>query len=99
MTCLTLSEVKTHRALCAFANSLTVVLMDTFTGLPNKVRPRLRDSACWRSGEITQPRTSLIREPGTLLDYVVCGLKQFGLEATLQLFPFQATAKCRGGGA
>ena len=32
-------------------------------GLPNKVCPRLRDSACWRSGEITQPRTSLIREP------------------------------------
>ena len=37
------------------------------TGLPNKVCPRLRDSACWRSGEITQPRTSLIREPCTLL--------------------------------
>ena len=35
------------------------------TGLPNKVCPRLRDSACWRSGEITQPRTSLIREPCT----------------------------------
>ena len=33
------------------------------TGLPNKVCPRLRDCACWRSGEITQPRTSLIREP------------------------------------
>ena len=27
------------------------------TGLPNKVCPRLRDSACWRSGEITQPRS------------------------------------------
>ena len=26
-------------------------------------RIRLRDSACWRSGEITQPRTSLIWEP------------------------------------
>ena len=35
----------------------------SFTGVPNKVCPRLRDSACWRSGEITQPRTSLIREP------------------------------------
>ena len=35
----------------------------SLTGLPNKVCPRLRDSACWRSGEITQPRTSLIREP------------------------------------
>ena len=35
------------------------------TGLPNKVCPRLRDSACWRSGEITQPRTSLIRGPCT----------------------------------
>ena len=33
------------------------------TGLPNKVSPRLRDSACWCSGKITQPRTSLIREP------------------------------------
>ena len=32
-------------------------------GLPNKVCPRLRDSACWRCGEITQPRKSLIREP------------------------------------
>ena len=37
--------------------------MKSHTGLPNKVCPRLRDSACWRSGEITQPRTSLIREP------------------------------------
>ena len=37
----------------------------TNTGLPNKVCPSLRDSACWRSGEITQPRTSLIREPCT----------------------------------
>ena len=35
----------------------------TPTGLPNKVFPRLRDSACWRSGEIMQPRTRLIREP------------------------------------
>ena len=25
--------------------------------LAKKVSPRLRDSACWRSGEITQPRT------------------------------------------
>ena len=33
------------------------------TGLPNKVCPRLHDSACRRSGEITQPRTSLIRKP------------------------------------
>ena len=33
------------------------------TGLSNKVCPRLRDSVCWHSGEITQPRTSLIREP------------------------------------
>ena len=32
------------------------------TGLPNKDCPRVRDSAFWRSGEITQPRTSLIRE-------------------------------------
>ena len=37
------------------------------TGLPNKVCPRLRDSACWCSGKITQPRTSLIREPCMVL--------------------------------
>ena len=30
----------------------------SLTGLPNKVCPRLRDSACWRSGEITQPTGS-----------------------------------------
>ena len=41
------------------------------TGLPNKVCPRLRDSACWRSGEITQPRTRFIREPCNLdISYV-----------------------------
>ena len=28
-----------------------------YTELAQKVCPRLRDSACWRSGEITQPRT------------------------------------------
>ena len=39
------------------------LLPEWHTGLPNKVCPRLRDSACWSSGEITQPRTSLIREP------------------------------------
>ena len=44
-----------------------IILCYRFTGLPNKVCPRLRDSACWRSGEITQPRTSLIGEPCTCL--------------------------------
>ena len=29
-----------------------------FTELANKVCPRLCDSASWRSGEITQPRTN-----------------------------------------
>ena len=28
------------------------------TELAKKVCPRLRDSACWHSGEITQPRTN-----------------------------------------
>ena len=32
-------------------------LAETSTELAKKVSPRLRDSACWRSGEITQPRT------------------------------------------
>ena len=45
----------------------THFLTQKYTGLPNKVCPRLRDSACWCSGEITQPRTSLIREPCTPL--------------------------------
>ena len=31
--------------------------VDPFTELAKKVSPRLRDSACWRSAEITQPRT------------------------------------------
>ena len=48
------------------------------TGLPNKVCPRLRDSACWRSGEITQPRPSLIREPYTATH--VCLSPQGGTE-------------------
>ena len=30
------------------------------TELAKKVCPRLRDSACWRSGEITQPRTKFL---------------------------------------
>ena len=41
------------------------ILTFSTTGLPNKVCPRLLDSVFWRSGEITQPRTSLIREPCT----------------------------------
>ena len=55
-----------------------VLELSTVTGLPNKVCPRLRDSACWRSGEITQPRTSLIREScimiliNTILFYIGC---------------------------
>ena len=44
--------------------ALHVVVFVT-TGLMNKVCPRLRDSVFWHSGEITQPRTSLIREPCT----------------------------------
>ena len=54
---------KSHRLFavhCQTKQPTTAVLS---TGLPNKVCPRLRDSACWRSGEITQPRTSLIWEP------------------------------------
>ena len=37
-------------------NNLTI----TVTTIQYRVCPRLRDSACWRSGEITQPRTNVL---------------------------------------
>ena len=38
---------------------------------PKKVCPRLRDSACWRSGEITQPRTNFFGQLCISL-YILC---------------------------
>ena len=46
-----------------------------YTELAKKVCPRLRDSTCWRSGEITQPRTNffgqLCRMPNRFKAYRV----------------------------
>ena len=39
-----------------------------YTEFAKKVCPRLRDSACWRSGEITQPKTNFF---GQLCMYIV----------------------------
>ena len=40
-----------------------------YTGLPNKACPRLRDLATAPARGITQPRTNLIREPCSVLDW------------------------------
>ena len=58
-----LSEIEWTPVLCSaqrFPTCLkTYASGSRITELAKKVCPWLRDSACWRSGEITQPRTTV----------------------------------------
>ena len=64
----------------------------TYTELAKKVCPRLRDSACWRSGEITQPRTNVLANSVLFVrkfEVLLCSDVKYGrpLEKLKSIFP------------
>ena len=56
-----------RRSIGPMPSCLYIHVLSIYTELAKRVCPRLRDSACWRSGDITQPMTNFFGQLYTFL--------------------------------
>ena len=89
--CCSENEQDRSIAISVAAYPTIMVAIGPITELAKKVRHRLRDSACWRSGEITQPRTNFFGQLCT-----VCTARRgMGIRQGRRLISIQRNATAR----